>query len=209
MESTYYRNCRWDVLDFVPAGVGRVLDVGCGEGATGAELLRAGRATSVDGIELVPDVADRARRHYRRVVVGDLGHVDRSALASDYDTMLCNDVLEHVPDPWSTLRDLADDHVRLGGSVVVSVPNVQCVEVLAPLLRGRFEYADDGILDRTHLRFFTRTSARDLVRSAGLEIVAEGSVRIGRSRGWPARWLGRALGPYGVRQLLLLTRRAG
>ena len=208
METTYYQNCRWDVLDLMPASVGRVLDVGCGEGATGAELLRSGRASTVDGIELVPEVAALAGRHYRTVAVGDLADVDRSILDVDYDTMLCNDVLEHVADPWSVLRTLTAEHVRIGGSVFVSLPNVQCAEVVAPLLVGRFDYADDGVLDRTHLRFFTRSSARELLTSAGLTIVTEKSGRVGAGRSGPARWVGRALGPYGVRQLLFATRRA-
>lgn len=205
--STYYCNCRSDVLDLLADDVGRVLDVGCGEGATGAELLRTGRAEWVDGIELMPAAAEQARRHYRTVAVGHLDRVDRSSLASDYDTMMCNDVLEHVADPWSVLRMLTEDHVRPGGTVIVSVPNVQCVEVVLPLLGGRFEYGDDGVLDRTHLRFFTRSSGRELVEAAGLVIEAETAGRVGASRGRAGRIIGSALGPFGVRQLLYRARR--
>ena len=204
--STYYRNCRWDVLELLGDDVGRVLDVGCGEGATGAELLRTGRAARVDGIELVPAAAEEARHQYRTVAVGDLDRVDRSALDGDYDTMMCNDVLEHVADPWSVLRTLTEEHVRPGGTVIVSIPNVQCIEVVAPLLGGRFEYCEDGVLDRTHLRFFTRSSGRKLVRAAGLMIEAEAAGRVGAGRGRATQLVGSALGPFGVRQLLYRAR---
>ena len=205
--STYYRNCRSDVLDLLVGDAGRVLDVGCGEGATGAELLRIGRADRVDGIELSPAAAEEARRHYQTVAVGDLDQVDRSSLACDYDTMMCNDVLEHVADPWSVLRMLTEEHVRPGGTVVVSIPNVQCIEVVAPLLGGRFDYGEDGVLDRTHLRFFTRSSGRELVAASGLTIEAEAAGRVGASRGRAGQLIGSALGPFGVRQLLYRARR--
>lgn len=200
----YYDNCRLDVLALLAPTTGRVLDVGCGRGATGAALLHSGRADAVDGIELAAAAADAATGEagYRTVVVGDLETADRAGLDHDYDTIMCNDVLEHVQDPWSVLQTLVDDHLRPGGTVVVSVPNVQCAEVVGPLLLGRFEYADDGVLDRTHLRFFTRRSARALVESAGLTVAAEADSRIGEGRGGAPRLIGRIAGPFGVRQLL-------
>ncbi len=202
--SGYYGNCRLDVLALLEPTAGRVLDVGCGEGATGAALLHSGRADAVDGIELTTVAADRATTEagYGTVVVGDLESADRAPLRADYDTIMCNDVLEHVHDPWTVLRTLVDDHLRPGGTVVVSVPNVQCAEVVAPLLLGRFDYADDGILDRTHLRFFTRRSARALVEGAGLTVAEEADSRIGEGRGGAPRLVGRITGPFGVRQLL-------
>ncbi|MEM8924380.1 MAG: class I SAM-dependent methyltransferase [Actinomycetota bacterium] len=201
--SNYHDHCRHDVLALLPTHNGRVLDVGCGSGATGAELLATGRASAVDGIELSPTAAERAGARYGTVVVGPLETVDRNALADDYDTIMCNDVLEHLADPWSVLRSLVDHHLRPGGTVVVSVPNVQCAEVVVPLLAGRFDYADDGVLDRTHLRFFTRRTARALVASAGLTVDAEATSRIGAGRGSGLRLVGRLAGPFGVRQLLL------
>ena len=202
----YHDTCRWDVLAQLGPAVGRVLDVGCGAGATGTELLRSGRATAIDGIELSPEVAARTVG-YERVVVGDVASVDRSPLRSDYDTMLCNDVLEHLVDPWSVLRTLVADHLRPGGTALVSLPNIQCAEVVAPLIGGRFDYADHGILDRTHLRFFTASTGRSLLVEAGLELVARSDSRIGAThRGW-RRHVGRALGPFGVRQYLFTARR--
>lgn len=201
--SNYHDHCRHDVLTLLPAHNGRVLDVGCGSGVTGVEMLATGRASAVDGIELSVAAAERAKERYGTVVVGPLETVDRAELADDYDTIMCNDVLEHLADPWTVLRALVDDHLRPGGTVAVSVPNVQCAEVVVPLLAGRFDYADDGVLDRTHLRFFTRRTARSLMASAGLTVDAEATSRIGAGRGGAPRLVGRLAGPFGVRQLLL------
>ena len=105
-------------------------------------------------------------------MVGDVEDaVCRSELAAraPFDVVLCGDVLEHLRDPWSALRALA----ALGGQVVLSVPNVAHWTGRRALARGRFPYAEHGLFDRTHLRFFTRASARDLAQSAGLRIVDE------------------------------------
>jgi 2-polyprenyl-3-methyl-5-hydroxy-6-metoxy-1,4-benzoquinol methylase len=207
--SSYHDNCRTDALQLLGPAAGKVLDVGCGSGATGRALLEAGRADLVDGIELSPSAAERSRADYRRVVVGDIDQLDLARLDGPYDTLLCLDVLEHVRDPWAVLRRLVGDVLAPEATAVVSLPNVQCAEVVGPLLLGRFDYAPSGVLDHTHLRFFTRATGRDLVRSSGLEIVAEAERRIGESRGRPFRALARALGPFGIRQLVFLSRRPG
>ena len=157
------------LLDAVPDGV-RVLDVGCATGYLAAQLAR--RGCRVTGVEADPVAAERAREHCEAVVVGDVEDaVCRSELAAraPFDVVLCGDVLEHLRDPWSALRALA----ALGGQVVLSVPNVAHWTGRRALARGRFPYAEHGLFDRTHLRFFTRATARDLAQSAGLRIVDE------------------------------------
>jgi SAM-dependent methyltransferase len=163
------------LLDAVPAGV-RVLDVGCATGYLAAELAR--RGCRVTGVEADPVVAERARVHCEAVVVGDVEDDDcRSALAAlaalaPFDVVLCGDVLEHLRDPWSALAALAALAAR-DGRVVLSVPNVAHWTGRRALARGRFPYAEHGLFDRTHLRFFTRASARDLAQGAGLRVVEE------------------------------------
>jgi len=150
-----------------------VLDVGCATGYLAAEL--AGRRCRVTGVDADPVVAERARVHCEAVVVGDVEDEDcRSALAAraPFDVVLCGDVLEHLRDPWSALRALAGLAAR-DGRVVLSVPNVAHWTGRRAVARGRFPYAEHGLFDRTHLRFFTRASARDLARSAGLRVVEE------------------------------------
>jgi SAM-dependent methyltransferase len=156
----------------VPAGA-RVLDVGCATGYLAAELARRGCA--VTGVEADPVVAEHARVHCEAVVIGDVEDEEcRSAVAAlaPFDVVLCGDVLEHLRDPWSALRALAALAAR-DGRVVLSVPNVAHWTGRRAVARGRFAYAEHGLFDRTHLRFFTRASARDLARSAGLRVVEE------------------------------------
>ena len=151
----------------------RVLDVGCATGYLAAKLTR--RGCRVTGIEVDPVVAERARSHCEAVLVGDVeDDVWRAELAAlaPFDVVLCGDVLEHLRDPWSALRALAALAVP-GGEVVLSVPNVAHWTGRRAVARGRFPYAEHGLFDRTHLRFFTRTSARDLAQSAGLRVARE------------------------------------
>jgi SAM-dependent methyltransferase len=156
----------------VPDGA-RVLDVGCATGYLAAELAR--RGCRVTGVEADPAAAERARAHCEAVVVGDAedeGCRGELAALAPFDVVLCGDVLEHLRDPWSALRGLAA-LAAPGGQVVLSVPNVAHWTGRRALVRGRFPYAEHGLFDRTHLRFFTRTSAGDLARSAGLRVVQE------------------------------------
>lgn len=90
--------------------------------------------------------------------------------AGRFDVLIFNDVLEHMTDPWSTLRD-SHQLLAEAGKVVVSLPNVRYWPVVMRLLvRGEFEYTDIGVLDRTHLRFFTRTSMIELMESSGFRV---------------------------------------
>jgi SAM-dependent methyltransferase len=149
----------------------RVLDVGCATGYI-AERLTA-RGCAVTGLEQDARAAARAEEHCERVVVGDVESAgDRAAVGDGFEVILLGDVLEHLVDPWSALRAM-HDLLAPGGVVVTSIPNVAAWTVRAELLRGRFEYTEHGLLDRTHLRFFTRSTAHALVHGAGFAIERE------------------------------------
>ena len=159
---------RREMLPFVPLSARSVLDVGCSHGLFGSVLRSHHPGWELTGIEPDPDAATDARRHYRTVINGL--YPDDMPGDRRFDCIIFNDVLEHVVDPWSMLRrtgDLLED----GGTVVASIPNVRYVIVVRNLLlRGRWDYADWGVLDRTHLRFFTRASIEELFASCGFEI---------------------------------------
>ena len=159
------------LLAAVPAGA-RVLDVGCATGYLAAELTARGH--EVVGIEVDPQAAQAARsRGGFEVVTGDAA--DPGGLAQVdgvFGAILCGDVLEHLADPERVLRGLRG-RLAPGGVLVASLPNAAHWTARREVLRGRFPQADHGIFDRTHLRFFTRATARDLLRRAGFDIVAE------------------------------------
>lgn len=166
----YHGNVRHDAMPLIPDQCGRVLDVGGGFGATGGYLKQQGRATSVVVADLcggdpVPGV--------ERIVAIDLNNAaELQALAEHgpFDTILCLDVLEHLYDPWDAITQL-QNLLATGGCIVASIPNVNYIGLLAPLVvKGRFEYQETGILDRTHIRWFTKHSAEALMTRGGLRI---------------------------------------
>jgi len=149
----------------------RVLDVGCGAGLNGA--VAKGRGARVTGLELAESAANMARTRLDEVLSADI-ESDASVAAHlgdrTFDLMLLGDVLEHLRAPQQALSRLLP-HLEDEGRVIVSVPNVAAWTVRAELLAGRFEYEKSGILDETHLRFFTRHSIVRLVERAGLEVL--------------------------------------
>jgi 2-polyprenyl-3-methyl-5-hydroxy-6-metoxy-1,4-benzoquinol methylase len=164
----YYALGREEVIAHLPRPVGRVLDVGCGEGGA-AGPLRAASANWISGIELLPEPAERARAVYDEVLCGDaleqLAHVSGS-----FDTILCYDVLEHLYDPYALVRALLDV-ASPGASLHVSVPNASHVSLLRDLIvRGTFGYEPFGHRDATHLRWFTRKDIVALLEEAGWSV---------------------------------------
>jgi 2-polyprenyl-3-methyl-5-hydroxy-6-metoxy-1,4-benzoquinol methylase len=157
-------------LGLIREPLGRVLDVGCAEGA-GIDVLRRRGATHVAGIELDESFAAEARKRYDEVVCGavpdDLSWADES-----FDTVLCYDILEHLYDPWDTARRLAA-LLKPGGQLHLSLPNARSKALWLPLLvHGRFRYEPEGVMDVTHVRFFGRRDAVELLEAAGLEVLS-------------------------------------
>jgi 2-polyprenyl-3-methyl-5-hydroxy-6-metoxy-1,4-benzoquinol methylase len=156
------------ILDALGEGRGRrLLDVGAADGFL-AEVLTA-RGFEVTCLERDPGLAAAAAGKCRRVIVADLER-EAPPLDAPFDAIVCGDVLEHLADPARALA-LLRAHLREDGLLLVSVPNVAHLWVRLGLLLGRFEYADRGILDRTHLRFFTRRTFLRLLAEAKLEVV--------------------------------------
>lgn len=144
----------------------RVLDVGCSTGYL-AEVLGA-LGNTVSGIEYDAASAESARQFASPVIVGDLEHdkVFDEFADSSFEVVVFGDVLEHLRDPLPVLRRVRQ-LLTPGGSVVISVPNIAHGDVRLSLLSGRFDYTDVGLLDVTHVRFFTRKSLAVFLRDAG------------------------------------------
>lgn len=164
----YYQKRRDDIADLVPKSARRVLDVGCAEGVLGPMLFERG-AKEVIGIELVPEVAKRARKRLTRVLCGDVSTMRLPKTLGSFECIVLADVLEHVTDPGAVLGRLLP-HLAADGMIVASIPNVRHHSVLSMLADGSWTYQDAGIMDRGHLRFFTFKEIKLLFESVGLEI---------------------------------------
>jgi len=157
------------ILELV-GGNKRVLDIGCATGYLARALVAQG--CTVSGVEYDADAAEQARPTLDRLVVGDLETLDLvEAFGRDqFDALVFGDVLEHLRDPLAVLRR-ARPLLAGGGCVVISVPNIAHGAARLALLKGRWEYRQLGLLDTTHLRFFTLNSVREMLREAGLAAV--------------------------------------
>ena len=206
----YYSQARTNLVDELPRPAGRVLDVGCGEGAT-AEALRAAGATWISGIEVVAEAAAAAAERYDEVVVGDaLEMVD--AVDGPFDTIVCYDVLEHLVDPGALLRRL-HGLARPGAWLHVSVPNARHYSLTLDLVvRGTFGYAEYGHRDSTHLRWFTRGDMTRLLAAGGWRVeraVPSALLRLRELRvPVPAQLVSGLAGEFFARAWYILARRS-
>lgn len=169
----YYEMFNRTLAAMVRPDAKRILDVGCAAGVMGAHLKKQDPSREIWGVEIVPEVGQLARGHLDKVFIGDVQALLPLPDAEGYfDTITFGDVLEHLLEPEAVLRR-AQRNLSETGEILVCVPNVAHWSVIGELLQGRFPYAEAGILDATHVRFFTPGSFRDLLDACGLEVVQE------------------------------------
>jgi SAM-dependent methyltransferase len=170
----YFEHTRPELRALVPATARRVLDVGCGGGALGA-VLKAERDCELVGVEAFAEAAARARTRLDDVLELDLDALEALPPASgSFDAMIFGDVLEHLRDPRRLLAALLPS-LAPEGTLVFSIPNVRHWSVVCPLLvNGQWEYTDAGLLDRTHVHFFTLREFLALLGDLGLEAIHVG-----------------------------------
>jgi 2-polyprenyl-3-methyl-5-hydroxy-6-metoxy-1,4-benzoquinol methylase len=162
---------RRELLPFLPADAALILDVGCGMGGFSRVAKAKASELVAWGIEPNPSAAAHAARTLDRVVTGNFPD-DMPADSPRFDTIFFNDVLEHMVDPWAALI-AAKPFIADGGRVVASLPNLRHYTVLNSLIRrADFTYTDSGILDRTHLRFFTRSTMVEMFTSTGYDVTS-------------------------------------
>lgn len=196
-EYPYPDDARAEMLPFVPRHLGRVLEVGCGRGGFGQLLKERDGDVEVWGVETSAEACAIAASRIDRIVHG----MYPDGLGPDvpvFDCIVFNDVLEHLQEPGEVL---AGTRALLapGGVVVASVPNVRDLRVTFPLVvLGKWEYTDVGLLDRTHLRFFTRSSMLEMFVAAGYEVETVCGVNLGLSDRFPeaSRLCARLLGEH-------------
>ena len=151
-----------------------VLEVGTATGYLSAEMTSLG--CNVTGIEQDPGMAELARPHCRRMFVGDIETLKVDSLGQ-FDAIVFGDVLEHLRNPRSVLEQLSK-LLKPGGRILISLPNVANIWVRLNLLFGRFNYTRVGIVDESHLRFFTLKTAKELAADAGLDVISASATPI-------------------------------
>jgi SAM-dependent methyltransferase len=167
---TYYQEVRAPMLSLVRGNPKRVLEIGCASGQTLAYMRERGAECTV-GVEYSPSVAALAEaRGVGRIIVGDVESLDLGLEPSSFDLLIAGHVLEHLSDPWKVVKKLRP-LLRTGGQFVGALPNVRHHSVVLPLLlKGNWKYQQSGVMDWTHLRFFTYGTTRDLLESTGFEV---------------------------------------
>jgi 2-polyprenyl-3-methyl-5-hydroxy-6-metoxy-1,4-benzoquinol methylase len=171
-DRTYHMNARTEIASFLAEPPGTGLDVGCGGGATGKLVKEKFPGTRVIGIEVNEDAAAHARTHLDRVVCAAIDDVDpaRDLAGERIDAVLLLDVLEHLYDPWRALTRMRG-WLAPATRVLASVPNVRNLATLSELAGGRFDYEANGVLDITHVRFFTRATLGELFTQTGYDVL--------------------------------------
>lgn len=170
-DPVYHENPRIEIASFINEPPGVVLDIGCGGGATGKLIKAKFPGTRVVGIELNPHAADYARQFLDIVICESIDTVDLARHIGDLKvgTVLLLDVLEHIYDPWRTLLKIRE-LLPPGARVLASLPNIRNLANLDQLAAGHWDYGANGVLDVTHVRFFTRESLRALFEQTGYVI---------------------------------------
>lgn len=165
---SYFEETRGEMADFIPESCRRILDVGCGSGGFGA-LLKKERAAEVWGVEPFESAAKLASVRLDRVI-HEVFPPEGGLPLGFFDCIIFNDVLEHMTDPELALR-YARTLLSPGGIVVASIPNIRHFPTIWRLvIHGEWKYRDCGTLDKTHLRFFTRSSIDEAFQREGYSI---------------------------------------
>jgi GT2 family glycosyltransferase/tetratricopeptide (TPR) repeat protein/2-polyprenyl-3-methyl-5-hydroxy-6-metoxy-1,4-benzoquinol methylase len=167
-DPSYFEFSRPELLGLIPPSARHVLEIGCGAGRLG-EALKARQPAEVFGVEVQKEAAEAARPRLDQVWNTDVEQLDAAFAPGYFDTIVCGDVLEHLRDPDRVLRR-ARGWLRPDGRLIASIPNVRHHSVVRGLLAGNWTYEPAGLLDRTHLRFFTRREVEKLFYRAGLTI---------------------------------------
>ncbi len=168
----YYNRIRYDLLKLLPANIPleNVLDIGCGAGATGEVLKREYGVKIVVGLEANQNYADKANKKIDKVIICNVEEVHALPFyPGQFDLILMADILEYLVDPWNALIQYRE-FLKLGGILLASIPNIQHWHTVLNLLMGKWQYEDWGTLDRTHLRFFTKSSICELFAKSGFEV---------------------------------------
>lgn len=170
----YYANVRKDIVSVLPINANKILEIGAGGGYTLDFIKRNNTSVEVTGIELfdMPHTLQKSETIDRFIIADVEKDLETLDLAKEYfDTIICGDVLEHLTDPWKVI-DVLSSYLKTDGTIIISVPNIREITVLFKIFfQGDFRYnAQGGILDKTHLRFFCKKNALEMLSTDRLMI---------------------------------------
>ncbi len=167
----YYTAIRSDIIEVVPQGALKILEVGCGEGLTGRAIKeRSGGKAEVVGIEIISHAAEKAKSNLDKVIHGNVETLELPFAKEYFDCIIYGDVLEHLIDPWSVLA-VHCNYLKKGGIVIISLPNIAHYRTIKMLWKKNWDYRDGGIMDKTHLRFFALNNIKDMLADVKLQII--------------------------------------
>ncbi len=176
----YFNHERPEMLAFLPITCKRALDVGCGEG-TFALQIKNKLDAEVWGIELMSEPGTEAKKHLDNVFVGPCENFVDELPENFFDVIYCNDVLEHLVDPYTFLKNLKSK-LSSSGVIISSIPNIRYHDAFKKIiLQKKFEYEGHGIFDKTHMRFFTKSSIEKMYTDLGYEIISHEGINRTRS----------------------------
>jgi 2-polyprenyl-3-methyl-5-hydroxy-6-metoxy-1,4-benzoquinol methylase len=168
-----YTTSRNDIVNLIPGNVKKVLDVGCSIGILGQNIKQKYKDVEVIGIEINQQMAEAAKDKLNDVIIGDIEEINLEAYYQReyFDCVIFADVLEHLKDPWNTLKTCCK-YLNRDGVVVASLPNIRhYITIVNLLIKGYWPYQERGIFDKTHLRFFTLKNIYQLFKYANLDII--------------------------------------
>ncbi|MBQ4820246.1 class I SAM-dependent methyltransferase [Aquimarina sp. MMG016] len=166
----YYNNTRHEMLTFLPKGSKTVLDIGCGEGAFSGYIKEKYNAETW-GIELMPEHGKKAEKVLDKVFIGECEKLIDDLPDNYFDAIYFNDVLEHLVDPYWVLEKIKSK-LSDNGVIISSIPNIRYHSALKSLVINKnWEYKDNGVMDKTHLRFFTGKSIANMYKRLGYKII--------------------------------------
>src|SRR4030043_257107 len=122
--NNYFSDVRWDIINLIPAGENKILEIGCGTGNTGKALKEQGRAVEVIGIEKIPTAAETAKKNLNAVITADVETLKMPFDKGYFDYIIAADIMEHLYNPWLTISNLKA-YIKKGGFVIASLPNIR------------------------------------------------------------------------------------
>jgi len=179
-EEGYYNNTREEMLAFLPQDAKTILDVGCADGSF-SKIIKEKNNAEVWGIEYMPEEAKKASTKIDRVFTGPCEDNIDELPDNYFDAIYFNDILEHLVDPYMVLEKIITK-LSKNGVVISSIPNMRYHSALKKLIFSKdWKYADHGIMDKTHLRFFTKKSIFNMYKDAGYDVIEHKGINITKS----------------------------